>query len=94
VLLIRDARSGAAIATGATVTARELTLGQTYDVTGQRFDTLRVFVGGEPGIYDVTVAKPGYITWSQADIKVDSLAFPSGCQPDTRTLDVTLQPAG
>jgi len=51
-----------------------------------------------PGTYDVTVARPGYRTWTREDVRVrtsgESSVFDGTPIPETVKLQADLEPAG
>ena len=54
-----------------------------------RVDTLTLFGGSQLGSYDVAVQRPGYRTWSRANVQVTKIGFCGN--PETVLLTAKLQ---
>lgn len=99
---IRDARTGAPAAYGATMIVRDGSYAET--VRGQEFisaehkDRMEFLWAAEnrPGTYDVTITHPEYQTWHREGIRVeesgDNNPFDSSPLPETVNLVAELQP--
>jgi hypothetical protein len=66
VVTVRDSVSGAAAADGAIGTL----LGSGVDDTLSHADSLTLLGGDQLGTFTVTIDRPGYLTWSAADVQV------------------------
>jgi hypothetical protein len=87
-LEIRDAVTGAPAADGATATARDGAYTETLEpVPGPETNLVRIGAGERPGTYDVTVTKPGFVTWERrVTVTADE------CHVHPVLLDVRLSP--
>ena len=86
VLRVRDSASGEPAAAGAYAVARDRNnLVILYRLES---DPLQFRGVGIPGVYDVAVTKPGYLTWARSDVAV---ADAGPCSIGSVTLDVSLQ---
>lgn len=66
VISVRDSISGMPAATGAIGTL----VGAGVDDTLEHQDSLKIRGGDQTGTYNVTIDKPGYLTWSVHDVHV------------------------
>lgn len=71
---LRDAATGAAAGSGATVRASASGFSETLQpVPGQDGEVSRFHgVGERPGVYTVSVARPGYTPWSASGVAIAS----------------------
>jgi hypothetical protein len=95
VVEIRDARTGAPLASGASGVVAEGTYADSlrpYEGAGGTTPSLfsRRAADERPGTYAVTVAHPGYQTWTATGVRAGSDA----CHVRTQRLRAALQPAG
>lgn len=88
ILKVKDARTGAAAANGATGTITEDLYSDALTVANDSLMVPRRTVERE-GVYDVTVSKPGYRAWTATGVKV----VKDECHVKTAALDVRLEPA-
>ena len=85
---VRDSVTGAPAATGATLLVRNTAGGEATAGWGEE---LFLYWGQEqPGRFDVTVQKPGYVDWQRSGVRVP----PGRCHVETARLLVRLRPAG
>jgi hypothetical protein len=94
-LTVRDSLTGAAAASGVTAIATRHGDTSTHDlipttvVVPNDFSAgaAPIWLGSQPGTYDVVVTKEAYATWSKMGVVVDA----SGCETRTVSLDALLR---
>ena len=91
---VRDAVTGAFIAGGATLIETHDGETKTRQLPDVRANDAMWLVDGfyEPGIYDLTVRKPGYQDWVRNGMRVESDGGPCN-RPKTVQLEALLSPA-
>jgi hypothetical protein len=87
VVTVRDSISGAAAADGAIGTL----VGAGVDDTLQQTDSLTLIGGNQLGTYTVTIDRPGYLTWTEANVRVTETGTCGNVLPVQ--LSARLQPA-
>ena len=86
IVQVRDSVSGLPAAGAAVGRIRSPSF---YGTLGQTTDDLTLTGAAPPGRYEVTVIAPGYQTWSESRVDVESA---SGCGAETTTIEALLQP--
>jgi hypothetical protein len=89
---VQDSVTGAALASGATLVAREADFEDSFTHPAGRPDLDAyplVSAGERAGTYQVTVTKPGYAPWMRSNVTVTSNA----CHVNRTELTARLQPA-
>ena len=89
-LSVRNARTGAFIASGSTVIARLGARIDTVTTSLTSSDSAAILIGTAAGVYDLTVQRAGYADWF--DQSVDVAPGVDGCHPMTVEVAASLDP--
>ena len=89
---VQDSATGASIASGSTLLARDGAFRDALSFPGGRadLDPLPLHTAGErPGTYQITVTKPGYVSWTRNNVSVTA----GVCHVNRTDITARLQPA-
>jgi hypothetical protein len=90
---VKDSLTGAGIASGASLVARDGAFKDSVSQPGGRPD-LNVFpllsAGERAGTYQISVSKPGYLPWSRSSVRITA----NECHVNPTSVTALLQPSG